>query len=89
MACTNGKAQGWYLDPFHRHGDRWFSDGNPTSLVRDEGVASNDPPPNLRYSGRPQPTAEVEGELIHAYGDAGEDAAVRGIWDIFVSTGGD
>jgi hypothetical protein len=82
MMRTHGKAQGWYRDPFRRHETRWFSDGNPTSLVRDEGIESTDPPPNARYSGHPEPAAEVEGE-----GDG--DAAVRGIWDIFVSTGGD
>jgi hypothetical protein len=38
-------AQGWYRDPYRIHGDRWFSDGRPTRLVRDKGVESYDDPP--------------------------------------------
>ena len=89
MEATHVKAQGWYKDPFRRHTARWFSDGRPTSLVRDEGVESNDPPPNAGYSGRLEPAGEVEGELIHAHRGPGGSATVDGIWDIFVSTGGD
>jgi hypothetical protein len=39
------KAEGWYQDPYGVHKDRWYSDGNPTALVRDAGVESSDPPP--------------------------------------------
>jgi hypothetical protein len=39
------KAEGWYRDPYGIHSDRWFSDGQPTSLVRDQGVESRDAPP--------------------------------------------
>ena len=83
------KAQGWYGDPFRRHGARWFSDGNPTALVRDDGVESKDPPPSTGYSGRLEPVREVEGELLHTHGGTGGDFGVSEIWDIFVSTGGD
>lgn len=38
-------AQNWCLDPFGLHEARWFSNGIPTSLVRDEGIESQDPPP--------------------------------------------
>jgi hypothetical protein len=31
------KAQGWYRDPYSVHEDRYFSDGQPTKLVRDGG----------------------------------------------------
>jgi hypothetical protein len=88
-ATTHIKAQGWYTDPFGRHAARWFSDGRPTALVRDDGVDSNDPPPTIRYSGPLEPVAEAEGELLHAHGGMAGDATVNGIWDIFVSTGGD
>ena len=37
--------EGWYQDPYRTHEDRWYSDGNPTKLVRDEGVECFDPPP--------------------------------------------
>lgn len=89
MEATRAKAQGWYGDPFRRHNARWFSDGNPTALVRDEGVESTDPPPTTVYSGHLEPAGEVEGELLHAHSGGAGDAAVPGIWGIFVSTGGD
>jgi len=38
-------AQGWYRDPYCVHGDRWFSAGRPTDLVRDDGVVSRAAPP--------------------------------------------
>lgn len=38
--------EGWYKDPYARHESRWISDGTPTALVRDAGVASQDPPPD-------------------------------------------
>jgi hypothetical protein len=44
-------AEGWYRDPYKIHTDRWFSDGRPTSLVRDNGVESHDPPPSDPPSG--------------------------------------
>jgi hypothetical protein len=37
--------QGWYRDPYGIHSDRWFSDGRPTRLVRDQDVESYDVPP--------------------------------------------
>lgn len=39
------QAQGWYRDPYSVHEDRYFSDGQPTKLVRDGGVDGYDPPP--------------------------------------------
>jgi hypothetical protein len=38
-------AEGWYLDPYDRHQQRWFSDGAPTALVRDGTVEAQDDPP--------------------------------------------
>ncbi len=43
-------AQGWYRDPFAIHEDRYFSDGTPTKLVRDEGNESYDEPPPGPYT---------------------------------------
>jgi len=80
------KAQGWCGDPFRLHEARWFSVGNPTALVRDQGVESKDPPPNTRYCSFVEPVSEVEGELLHAQ-EGG--SVVNWIWSIFVSTGGD
>jgi len=39
------KAQGWYRDPYLVHEDRYFSDGQPTKLVRDGDEELYDPPP--------------------------------------------
>jgi hypothetical protein len=38
------RAQGWYRDPYGRHGERWVSGGRPTTLVRDGDAESYDPP---------------------------------------------
>jgi hypothetical protein len=40
------KAEGWYQVPYRKHEDRWYSDGTPTTLVRDAGVEAQDPPPS-------------------------------------------
>ena len=53
------RAEGWYQDPFHLHTDRWFSDGQPTSLVRDGKVESRDAPPSETYSGPLVESVEV------------------------------
>jgi hypothetical protein len=39
------EAQGWYRDPYGIHEDRYFSQGQPTKLVRDGTTDSYDPPP--------------------------------------------
>ena len=53
-------AEGWYRDPFKLHDDRWFSDGRPTSLVRDQGIESHDEPPRGEWPFPPEPVAEIE-----------------------------
>ncbi|BBH18491.1 hypothetical protein Back2_27780 [Nocardioides baekrokdamisoli] len=53
-------AEGWYVDPFGTHADRWFSDGTPTKLVRDGTVTSYDAPPSTEYDGTLQPSADAE-----------------------------
>jgi hypothetical protein len=40
------RVQGWYRDPYGRHGERWVSGGRPTALVRDDGAESYDRPPD-------------------------------------------
>ncbi len=39
-------AEGWYLDPFGIHEQRWMSGGRPTALVRDDGAEGSDEPPD-------------------------------------------
>lgn len=38
--------EGWYVDPYGLHEARWISDGAPTTLVRDGGLETQDPPPD-------------------------------------------
>ena len=38
--------QGWFVDPFGLHDQRWFSQGTATPLVRDGKYESQDPPPD-------------------------------------------
>ena len=38
--------QGWHSDPFELHGERYFSAGQPTKLVRDGYLESYDEPPS-------------------------------------------
>jgi hypothetical protein len=49
------REQGWYADPYGLHGDRWYSGGTPTSLVRDGGVESHDTPPPAEPRAAPVP----------------------------------
>lgn len=44
-------AEGWYIDPFEKHSERWFSDGRPTNLVRDGEIESHDDPPAAKWTG--------------------------------------
>lgn len=44
------KAQGWHLDPFGIHEQRWISQGRPSDLVRDNGVESMDSAPDVAPS---------------------------------------
>jgi hypothetical protein len=54
------EIEGWYLDPFRAHAARWFSDGTPTPLVRDEaGNEFRDDPPSTTFEGRLQPVPET------------------------------
>jgi hypothetical protein len=47
-------AQGWYKDPYGIHEDRYFSQGLPTKLVRDDECESFDLPPD-----EPLPKADL------------------------------
>lgn len=60
------RAEGWYRDPFQVHSDRWFSDGQPTSLVRDGGIESHDPAPGPDWDG---PLVEASGPEPGGGGD--------------------
>lgn len=91
------KAEGWYVDPYGLHDARWFSEGTPTSLVRDVGVESHDPPPATDYTGELEPgiAAAPTGpdDLRRADGTDGPfdpDAEADAAWESFgETTGGD
>jgi hypothetical protein len=91
MVSIRFHAQGWFADPFGQHEARWFSDGSPTALVRDDGLGSMDPPPLSSYTGQLEPVAESEGELLHSHPDEGDDRERRmsAIRALLVLTGGD
>ena len=73
------RVQGWYPDPYEIHDDRWFSDGKPTRLVRDQGSESYDEPP-LEHPRGPLPSDsatrdEPSQEQLRASGNAGQDGS--------------
>jgi hypothetical protein len=86
-------AQGWYQDPFRLHEQRWFSDGRPTSLVRDGSAEADDAPPSAEYQGPLIEAATAEaadgGDLLRAdeqlrrpdYVRAAVDTAVQAGWN--------
>jgi hypothetical protein len=53
-------AEGWYRDPYGIHQDRWFSAGNPTSLVRDQGTEGHDDPPGYPPPGPPAEIPDID-----------------------------
>jgi hypothetical protein len=90
------RAEGWYKDPYGLHDERWFSNGVPTRIVSDDGVESEDPPPERTYAGPLVPVGESNRPaLVEPTGgtDAGQsrsaERGVRGAWEVFVETGGD
>jgi Protein of unknown function (DUF3592) len=42
----DAQAQGWYLDPYGVHEQRWISQGRQSNLVRDGRIEAKDPPPD-------------------------------------------
>jgi len=86
--------EGWYTDPYGLHEHRWFSDGSPTSLVRDRGETSKDPAPDTGYGEEPKlvdaPPIHAEDELRRAGGDQEQSVdSVDAAWTYFTrsSTG--
>ena len=67
MATLTTTTWGWFRDPFHVHEYRYFSEGNPTKLVRDAGLESFDPPPDLPMPVSPVP-ADVAGQPLGGVG---------------------
>jgi hypothetical protein len=70
---TNGDRQGWRTDPFGRHEFRYFSEGEPTRLVRDRGVDSYDEPPADLWGRESNATAQPD--ALSGAGDVSTAAA--------------
>jgi hypothetical protein len=86
--------EGWYTDPYRLHEHRWFSDGSPTSLVRDKGKTSKDAPPDSPYIEDPklvEPPASSEEDDLRRGGDTQGESVdpVDAAWSYFTrsSTG--
>ena len=54
-----GELHGWQADPYGMHEQRYFSQGQPTKLVRNRGLESYDPPPQNGQGPR-QPHVDVD-----------------------------
>jgi hypothetical protein len=72
--------EGWYSDPYRVHEHRWFSNGTPTDLVRDQGSTSQDAPPEIAYIEQPR--------LVEAPQSRAVDDLRRGGCDDVVSVDG-
>jgi hypothetical protein len=59
MVTAPNSTFGWFLDPYHLHEFRYFSGGIPTKLVRDAGLESFDPPPDIPLPGPPTRAART------------------------------
>jgi hypothetical protein len=74
------EAQGWYRDPYELHEDRYFSDGQPTRLVRDAGQEAYDQPPDRPFdpaglvSAEPEASDDFDGSDLRR-ADEGERSA--------------
>jgi hypothetical protein len=84
--------EGWYSDPFRVHEHRWFSDGTPTALVRDQGATSQDPPPEMPYLEPPRlietPSSVAKDDLRRSNEEGPESVdPVGAAWTYFTRSG--
>ena len=82
--------EGWYSDPYRVHEQRWFSDGTPTILVRDQGTTTKDPPPDGPYLEQPRLIESTPDHFRRTNDDAGASVdPVDAAWTYFtLSSGG-
>jgi hypothetical protein len=71
------EAEGWYLDPYGLHEQRWFSAGRPSRLVRDGLVEANDTPPDEPLEG-PLVLAPTAASPVDAHDQRRADDKQRG-----------
>jgi hypothetical protein len=58
-------AEGWYIDPYGIHEQRWMSSGRPTSLVRDGSTEATDEPPGGSPTGPLVPPPVIASPFAH------------------------
>ena len=93
MDFTPGRAQNWCIDPYGTHEARWFSDGSPTSLVRDAGSTATDPMPETPFAREPvliDPAPSEAGDDLRRADDRPDDpdAVVDAVWTYFTRSSG-
>jgi hypothetical protein len=81
MATVTATTFGWFRDPYHLHEFRYFSEGNPTKLVRDAGLESFDPPPDIPMPEAPIPAPSHAGQSGGADMRRADDAEREGPYD--------
>jgi hypothetical protein len=82
MTTVTATTCGWFSDPYHEHECRYFSGGNPTKLVRDSGLESFDPPPNLPMPESPvRPVPSADGRSTGADMRRADDAEREAPYD--------
>jgi hypothetical protein len=99
MLVDMGDEEGWFTDPYGRHEARWLSLGEPTKLVRDDGIETYDGPPTdpptevpVRIEGDGSASAGTN-DLRRADDAESGDAydpqkAARAAWDTFDRSSG-
>ena len=85
--------EGWYSDPYGIHEHRWFSDGAPTNLVRDQGKTSHDSPPQTAYVEEPhliESASSLAEDDLRRCGAGGNNSVdpVDAAWTIFTESSG-
>ena len=81
--------EGWYSDPYRVHEQRWFSEGTPTFLVRDQRTTSKDPPPDGPYVEQPRLIESPPDHLRWTGDDGGASVdPVDAAWTYFSRSSG-
>jgi hypothetical protein len=78
------REQGWYLDPYGLHSERWYSAGTPTNLVRDDGTESRNAPPPVEPAAAPMPLSPAPNHASDLK-RADEVAATAGLFEADLS----
>jgi hypothetical protein len=80
---ANTHLTGWCNDPYGRHEHRWLTAGEPSVLVGDGGVESQDPPPDGPFVVEPVLMGDnsVDGDDLRRVGEPILSDAGQTVWD--------